>query len=156
MLNFATRLTYAGLALLAHLSTVEAAPCSEPNSISRVRNRAPSGSYEYVVFNFIKPTTVPNYTVTSVSPPFVQDPSGQTITIAGSTFKEIRFSNVVWTCSIEEIFNLPKQAIQGIGRTGQFEGEITYVVGAGSSSRFIDSYSYDAGGIRKIVMRYRK
>jgi hypothetical protein len=154
--NFAVGFACASLAALAGLNAAEAAPCSEPNSIARVRNRAPSGAYEYVVFNFIKPPTVPNFAVKTVTPPFIQDGSGQTITIAGAKFKEIRFSGVVWTCSIEEIFNVPKQAIKGIASTGQFEGVITYVVGAGSSSQFIDSYSYDAGSTRKIVMRFRK
>jgi hypothetical protein len=156
MPKLACALISAGLAMFAAASAAGAATCSDPNSISKVRNRVPSGPYEYVVFNFIKPPTVPSYTVKRVSPLFIQDGSGNPVTIAGSKFREIRFTGVVWTCSINEIFNLPKQAIKGIASTGQFEGIITYVAGYRNASRFVDSYSYDAGSIRKIVLRFRK
>jgi hypothetical protein len=142
--------------LLGLAETAVAAPCSEANSIAKVRNRAPAGTYEYVIFNFVKPPNLPNFTVKTVSPPFIEDPSGKTITVAGSKFKEVRFDSVVWTCEIAESLNLPKRAIKGIKRTGQFEGVITYVVGIRGRSKFAGSYSYDAGAVAKIVLKVRK
>lgn len=142
--------------LLGSAGSASAAPCGEPSAIAKVRNRAPSGPYEYVVFDFIKPPTLPSFTVKIVSPPFIEDPSGNPVTIAGGKFREVRFDGVVWTCKIAEVFALPKRSIKGIRRTGQFEGVITYVVGVRRQSKFTGSYSYDAGSIRKIVLRVRK
>ena len=146
----------AGLALAAGIASATAAPCDEPNAIAKVRNRAPAGAYEYVVFDFIKPPAAPNFSVTTVSPPFTEDPSDRPITIAGARFKQIRFDSVVWTCEIAEAFALPRRAIKGIARTGQFEGVISYVVGYRRASRFAGYYSYDAGRYLKIVLKFRK
>ena len=133
----------------------EADPCVEANSIARVRNRT-NAPYEYLVFNFIKPPTVPSYSVATATPPFIQDGSGLPVTVTGDRFKRVRFEGVVWTCSIEEIFVVPRQAIKDVKSTGQFEGIIEYVVGYGGASRYLDTYTYDAGAVRKIVLRFQK
>jgi hypothetical protein len=151
-----TRLAAASLALfLGAAASAEADPCTEANSISRVRNRT-NAPYEYLVFNFVKPPTLPSYSVTTATPPFIQDPSGEPVTVNGDRFKRVRFEGVVWTCSIEEIFVVPRQAIKDVKNTGQFEGIIEYVVGYGGASQYLNTYTYDAGGIRKIVLRFRK
>jgi hypothetical protein len=131
-----------------------AAPCTDPGSIKRVKNTR-IGNYEYVVFDYVLPGT-PTYTVTSATPPFTQDPSGNPVTVAGSKFREIRFDSVVWTCSINETFSLPKLAIRGIGQTSQFEGIVSYVVGYRNASKYVTSYSYDAGSIKKVVMKFKR
>lgn len=142
---------FVALPALAH-----AAACGPSGSIVRVKNTS-IGAFEYVVFKFHKPPVTPSYTVTAVTPPFIEDPSGNTITVAGSKFTQVRFDSVFWTCAIAQNFVLPKSAIKGIKRTGQFEGVVTYVIGRRASSHFISSYSYNSGpGYRTIVIKFKK
>lgn len=129
-------------------------PCGAPGSIKRVTNTH-LGNYEYVVFDVRRPPN-PNYSVTTVMPPFTADGSGDPVPVAGNKFIQIRFMGVMWTCGINEVFSLPKTAIKGIGKTGQFEGTVTYVVGYRTASTYLGSYYYDVGSIRKVVMRFRR
>jgi hypothetical protein len=153
MTRFPTLLAAAFLALPA---AAHAAACGPANSIVSVRNSS-IGAFEYVVFKFHKPPTVPAYTVKAVSPPFIEDPSGNTIVVAGSKFTEVRFDSVYWFCTIAQNFHLPKTAIKGIKRTGQFEGVISYVIGRRASSHYISNYSFDSGpGYRSIVIKFKK
>lgn len=141
--------------LLILASTASAAPCTSPRSILRVRN-IHMGNYEYVVFDYRRPPN-PQYAVTAVTgPTFIQDGSGDPITVAGNRFRQIRFTSVFWTCKISENFSLPDLAIKGIKGTGQFEGVVTYVVGYRSASTYLNTYHYDVGPIRKVVMRFRR
>ena len=147
-------LTAAALTVLP--AAANAAACGPSNSIVRVKNTA-IGAFEYVVFKFHKPPTVPSYSVTAVTPPFTEDPSGNPVTVAGSKFTEVRFDGVFWTCTIAENFSLPKTALKGIKRTGQFEGVVTYVIGRRASSHYISNYSYNSGpGYRSIVIKFKK
>jgi hypothetical protein len=153
MTRFSALLAAAFLALPA---AANAAACGPSGSIVRVKNTS-IGAFEYVVFKFHKPPTVPAYTVTAVMPPFTEDPSGNTIIVAGSKFTQVRFDGVFWTCAIAQNFVLPRTAIKGIKRTGQFEGVVSYVIGRRASSHYISNYSYDSGpGYRTIVIKYRK
>jgi hypothetical protein len=148
--------TLLGAAFLALPAAAHAAACGPANSIVSVRNSS-IGAFEYVVFKFHKPPTVPTYTVKAVSPPFIEDPSGNTIIVAGSKFTEVRFDSVYWFCTIAQNFHLPKTAIKGIKRTGQFEGVISYVIGRRASSHYISNYSFDSGpGYRSIVIKFKK
>jgi hypothetical protein len=156
MPKFWSTIAAASVASLFAISQAAAAPCTEANSIAKIRNRAPAGPYEYVIFDFVKPPNLPNFTVTTVHPPFTEDPSGNPVTIAGKKFKRVQFQGVVWTCSIKESFNLPRTAIKGIKSTEQFEGYISYVIGIRKASKFDGSYSYSAGSVTKIVVRVRK
>jgi hypothetical protein len=133
-----------------------AAPCNAANSIAKIKNTS-SGNFEYVVFDFIKPPTLPNYSVTTAVPPFVHDASGNIITVNGSKFKKVRFQGVVWTCSIQEALTLPKTAIKDIKNIGQFEGVITYAIGYRASSLYQGTYSYNgSASVRKIVLKFKK
>jgi hypothetical protein len=133
-----------------------AAACNEPGSIVRVRNTV-QGQNEYVIFKFHKPPTVPSYTVKGVSPPFTEDGSGDTVTVGGAKFTEVRFTGVVWTCSIDEQLHLPRPAIVDIKSIGQFEGIIAYIVGRKAQAKYISNYSYDSGpGFRSIVVHFRR
>jgi hypothetical protein len=153
MTRFSALLAAAFIALPA---AANAAACGPSGSIVRVKNTS-IGAFEYVVFKFHKPPTVPAYTVTAVTPPFIEDPSGNTITVAGSKFTQVRFDSVFWTCTIAQNFVLPRTAIKGIKRTGQFEGVVSYVIGRRASSHYISNYSYNSGpGYRTIVIKYRK
>jgi hypothetical protein len=131
-----------------------AAPCTEANSIAKIRNTA-HGGYEYVVFNFVKPAS-PHYTVTRENPPFTIDPSGEPVTVKGAKFRVIKFRQVVWTCEIKQAFTLPRRAVKDIKSLEQFEGYITFVVGYGVAARYRGAYSYDAGPYTKIVLRFRR
>jgi len=131
-----------------------ASPCGAPGSIKRITN-TPMGNYEYVVFDVRRPPN-PHYSVATVTPPFTADGSGDTVTIAGNKFKQIRFTGVMWTCSINQVFSLPQTAIKGIKSTGQWEGVVTYVIGYRSASLYLNTYYYDVGSIRKVVMRFKR
>lgn len=148
-------LIVAALGVLLILASVNfSAPCTAANSIKSVKNTS-IGNYEYVVFNLVKPVTA-TFTVTTATPPFEEDPSGDPVTVAGSKFRQIRLDIVFWTCEIDENFSLPRTAIKGIGKTSQFEGVVSYVVGYRNASKFVSAYSYDAGSIKKVVMRFKK
>jgi hypothetical protein len=140
--------------LLILANAAFAAPCAGAGSIRRVRNTA-IGNYEYVVFDYVPPPAA-QYTVTTVTPPFIEDEGGDTGPVNGNKFKQIRFHALNWTCTINQSFSLPKTAIKGIKRTGQFEAVITYVVGYRTASTYLGSYSYPVGSIRKVVMRFRR
>lgn len=147
----------AGLFLSTGLAAAQVGPCNEPNSIAKVRNRAPAGPYEYVVFDYVKPPTLPQLTIRRARPPFIEDGSGNTITVRGSKFTEVRFDGVFWTCIIKQSISVPKRGVKDVKRTGQFEAIVSFVIGIGRASQFAGSYSYDAGPrIRKIVVRVRK
>jgi hypothetical protein len=122
-----------------------AAPCNAPNSIAKIKNTS-IGMYEYVVFDFIRPPTLPNYSVSTHSGTFIQDASGNTVTVTGSHFKQVQFRGVVWTCSIQEVLTLPRTAIKGIKNVGQFEGVITYGVGYRAGSLYMGTYNFNGGG----------
>ncbi|MGB7069716.1 MAG: hypothetical protein WBD22_09500 [Pyrinomonadaceae bacterium] len=128
--------------------------CTDPGSIRRIRNTS-IGNHEYVVIDVFTPPN-PNYSVSTVSPPFIEDPSGNPVNINGSKFKKIRFEGVVWTCQIREEFTLPRTAIKDIENISQFEGIVEIVVGYRNASRYRSTYYYDVGSIRKVVMKFRK
>jgi hypothetical protein len=143
-------------AFIALPAAANAAACGPANSIISVRNTS-AGAFEYVIFKFHKPPTVPTYIVKAVTPPFTEDPSGNPVNVAGSKFTEVTFRSVYWMCSIAENFHLPKTAIKGIKQTGQFEGVVSYVIGRRASSHYISNYSYNSGpGFRSIVIKYKK
>lgn len=147
---------FALLAVLSCVETAQAAPCTEPGSIARVRNTV-KGHYEYVIFTLRKPPNRPAFEVQAVLPPFVEDGSGKELAIAGSSFTEVKFRNVFWMCSIAEHFTLPSLAVTDIKRTGQFEGIVTYVIGTNRAAHFVAVYSYNARpGYRNVVVKFRR
>ena len=145
----------AAFACLFTVSQAAAAPCTEANSIAKIRNTA-HGGYEYVVFDFIKPPALPAFVVETGKPPFTMDPSGEPVAVKGAKFRVIKFRNIGWMCDIREAFTLPRRAVKDIKKLEQFEGYITYVVGYGAAARFRGAYSYDAGPYTKIVLRFRR
>lgn len=147
------------IAALASSSSVLAqsafsTPCGAPGSIERITNTH-IGNYEYVVFDVRRPPN-PHYLVTTVMPPFTQDGSGDSVSVSGNKFKQIRFTGVMWMCGINHVLYLPQTAIKGIKSTGQWEGVVTYVVGYRTASTYLGTYYYDVGTIRKVVMQFRR
>jgi hypothetical protein len=132
--------------------------CNAAGSILSVKNTT-SGKYEYVTFRVKKPLQANyGYSITTVSgSTFVEDPSGDTITVTGSRFKKIRFRGVYWTCQINEILSLPKFIIKDIKRIKQYEGIVEYVVGyRNPPAKFLGSYSVNSSTVRSVVMVFRR
>jgi hypothetical protein len=129
-------------------------PCKESGSIKRVKNRR-IGKYEYVIFDLIKPD-IAKYSVKTKKPPFTDYSGDETYKIKGRKFKVIEFRNLNWGCQTRESYSLPKLAIKGVKQLWVFEGIAEFVVGYRRRSRYIATYSYDAGSIRKVVMKFRR
>ena len=126
--------------------------CTEAGSIKRMKNTK-IGRNEYVVFDIIKPNE-PTYAVETRKPPFTDYQGEETYKIAGKKFKVIVFKSLNWMCNTRERFRLPRRAIKGIKRLYAFEGIAEYVVGY--NTRYVATYHYDVGSIRKVVMKFRK
>ena len=147
-------LGFSSFAVFLLSADISAQFCSEPGSIRRVRNTT-AGNVEFVVFDVFLPPN-PNYAVSAASSPFVHGSSGEPVNIKGGRFRKIRFEGVVWTCRTREMLTLPRSAIKDVKNLEQFEGIIEWVVGYRSSARYLTTYYYDVGSIRKVVMKFRK
>lgn len=128
--------------------------CNTAGSLVSVK-KTKSGHTEYVIFTIKKPTNVKT-TVSNATPPFIEDASGNTLTIQGCKYKQLVLNGVDWTCTIHEYLSNATSLIRQVKRTGQFEGVISYVVGykCNPASKFV-FYSYSAGAYMKYVMRFR-
>lgn len=142
------------LGLFIAVPAANAKPCSEPFSIRRVTN-ASGPRVETVVFDINGSPNRP-YMVKTAHPPFIADPSGLPVPVAGSRFKEITFRNVAWTCTIREQLSLPRRAVKDVKKLGQFEGVVDYVVGYRASSAFLGTHAHRVGSNWRVVMRFRK
>jgi hypothetical protein len=147
-------ISFSVLAIFVFSANTFAQFCTEPGSIRRVRNTS-IGSNEYVVFDVFMPPD-PQYSTSAVSPPFSGGSSGEPVTVRGGRFRKIRFDSVVWTCRIQELLTLPRSAVKDVKNLEQFEGIVEYVVGYRKTARYITTYHYDVGSIRKVVMKFRK
>lgn len=137
-------------------SPTQAAVCNSAGSITSVINTSPAGQYEYVIFDIKKNPVLP-YTVTSVNPPFIADPSGNTVSVNGNKFKQIQFNNVTWMCTIPQGLTLPKTQVKDVKRLGQFEGIVTYIVGYQAANKYVTTYHYAVNSSRtKVVMKFKK
>ena len=130
-----------------------AANCNTPNSIIKVSNSA-SGRFEYVKFKFKKPPSAPAFTVTNVLPPFTEDPSGNAVTVPGSYWTQVRFDNVEWMCTIPKFIKI-KPAVKAVKSIGQFEGQITYVIGRSAASHYLSTHTINAGAFTIIRVKLR-
>jgi len=122
-----------------------------------VKNRS-AGRVEYVIFDIKKPEdgATPDYAVETASPPFTDYSGEETYKIAGGKFKRIVFRSVYWMCEIPERYRLPTTAVKGIKLLSSFEGIVEFAVGYRARSRYVATYSYDAGSVTKVVMKFRK
>ena len=132
----------------------QGAQCVDANTLARYKNTK-VGLYEYAVFIFNRPTGF-TYSVNSVSPPFDFDPSGEIITVSGSKFRQITFSNVVWMCvSANNVHIIPGRKINGLKMIQQFEGKVSLVVGYRSNVSYRGTYTYNSGNYKYVVMKFR-
>ena len=142
------------LLLIVAPSFALAANCNEPNSIISVSNSASSG-FEYVTFKFKTPPALPQYVVTNVVPPFIQDGSGATVTVPGKHWTQVKFEQMTWTCSTRQLLSLPKAAIKAVKNIGQFEGQIVYVIGRSKASHFISTKAIKTNGYTLIKIKFK-
>lgn len=126
--------------------------CSEPGSILRV-SKSRIGSYEYVVFRVMMPPD-PAYTVTTASPPFTEDPSGNPVSIPGPSYKSVKFTGVNWMCTIPQYFS-PTRTVRRVRKISQFEGQVEYIIGYRPGWKYAGNYTYDVGSVRRVVVRFR-
>ena len=150
-------ITTIALGVLLILSSLAyAQPCTDPGSILSVTNSS-AGRYEYVTFRLKRPLNSGyGYSVSTVTGPFTEQPSGNPATITGPKYKRIRFKGITWMCEIAENFSLPKTALKAIKKLEQHEGIVVYVVGYRSASTYISTSSTNAGSIRKVTMKFKK
>lgn len=141
-------------AFFALTSAAQAGFCTAPHSIRRVRALAAPGA-DLVVFDVNGSPNRP-FTVKTAHPPFLQDPSGLPVHVAGARFKEITFSNVAWMCTIRRHLPLPLRAVRDVEKLGQFEGIVAYVVGYRAGSAYLGTHSHRVGANWRVVMRFRR
>jgi len=139
---------------MAASTAAQAAHCTAPHSIKRVKNTS-YGHYEKVIFDIVASPNRP-YSVSTGKRPFIADPSGLPVSVKGARFKKIRFTDVFWMCSIRQTLSLPKTAVKDVKRLGQFEGVVEYVVGYRKASRYLTTYAYPVGSNWKVVMKFKK
>lgn len=153
------KLTIIGLSLafvVLFANNILSAPCSSAGSIVRVKN-INTTNYEYVEFKLKRPLNSGySYGVTTVSPPFIEDPSGNTVVVSGKKFKKIKFNSITWTCTITQNISLPNIAIKGIKKLSQFEGIVEYVIGYRKTSSYISTTWWNSGSYRIVRMKFKK
>ncbi len=142
------------LLLLSTASSAFAANCTAPNSITTVRN-VHRGQREYVDFYVKAPMTGTVSVVSASGPNFVEDGSGNTITVAGNRWTEVKFASMYWTCSTLTSFVLPKHFIKDIKNIGQFEGQIAYVIGRHNGHYLGQAWTV-RGGQKRLRLKYSR
>ena len=131
-----------------------AANCNTANSIISVTN-SKVGGFEFVTFKFKKTPALPQFSVTNVVPPFIQDGSGNTIIVAGARWTQVKFQQVEWICSTQQFLALPKPAVKAVKNIGQFEGQIVYVIGRSAASHYITTQTINAGAFTIIRIKLK-
>lgn len=126
--------------------------CNESNALLSVRKRKTEDT-EYVIFTLQNPVTA-THTISAATPPFTQDPSGQTIHVSGCRYKKVSFRDIVWTCKVNEIIG-NTYLVRQVKNIAQFEGHIDYVIGYRCSARSVINYQYTIGNLTKLVVRLR-
>lgn len=82
---------------------------------------------------------LPNWDVRLAAPPFIADPSGKTVKVAGHAFLAVRLTNA----DAHTFFAGPTRFsppgtpnVTEIVRTGDFEGHVSHVIGLENARRF--------------------
>jgi len=130
-----------------------AAPCSEANSLTKLRNYK-SGAYEYVEFWIKAPFSGALSVTAPTSGKFVEDGSGNPISVAGNRWTAVKLTNMAWMCSTQTVISVPRTRIKAIRRISQFEGAIEYVIGRRNGPAPLMT-SATIGGQKRIRFRFR-
>ncbi|MGH2512300.1 MAG: AMIN-like domain-containing (lipo)protein [Candidatus Limnocylindrales bacterium] len=110
-------------------TTVLPATTSAVTQITDVRVGSHPG-YDRIVFEFAGPGR-PQLTVAVASPPFVQDASGQPVTVAGRTFLTLKLYDASGypTYAGPDSFSPGYPALTALVNNGDFEGYVSWVAG---------------------------
>jgi hypothetical protein len=109
------------------------APSVPPVAIQIDTRTAEHADYDRIVFDF--EDNVPGYVVEYVDPPIIADPSGNEVEIDGEAFLQVRFLGAqahdeAGNTTIDELEISPGlTTIVEAERTGDFEGQVTWVLG---------------------------
>ena len=144
--------TIAAVLLSAFNSTAQSSFCNEENSLISIRNKI-NGDTEELIFTFKQPAGF-DITQKAVKPPFT-DYGGDKVKVKGSTFREIHFQLVAWTCETHNYTSFTS-LIAGMKETERFEGYITYVVGLNKGVSFQKQYTLNDSKYRKVIFRFRR
>jgi hypothetical protein len=137
---------------LATASAAAAGTCASQNSIIKVSNTR-VGLRELVKFQVKAPLTG-SFAITAGSgPTFIQDGSGNPVSVRGNRWTDVVFRNMDWMCSARTRFALPKPVVKDIKNIGQFEGQIEYVIGR-RNGHYLGHAVSTAGGITTITLKY--
>ena len=147
-------LSFAFLLLTIAAANAYSEPCTEAGSIRRVR-KSVSGTFEYLMFEFIKPAS-PTLNIRIEHPPFYTDESGDRVSVRGKYFRVITFHGVVWTCDIRENVKVKTTAIMDVKNIGQFEGDVAYVIGFRKKNAFVSSYVREDAKYKRYYIKFKK
>jgi hypothetical protein len=140
------------LAAMTLPMAAHAANCSDPNSVTKVTNRRAAG-FEYVDF-FVKAPFTGTVSVTAAaSGTFTEDPSGDSITVAGNKWTEVKFRGMFWMCNVVNSFSVPKPIIKGVKSTGQLEGHVDYAIGR-KNGHYLGVTTTTIGGQKRVTLKF--
>ena len=147
------KLSIATLAFLLGISAPAlAGQCSTQNSIISASNSR-VGLRELVRFKIKAPLTGTVSVTAGNGPTFIEDGSGNPVTVHGNRWTDVVFSGMDWMCSARTHFRLPKPVIKDIKLIGQFEGRIEYVVGR-RNGHYLGKTQTTANGVTTITLKY--
>jgi hypothetical protein len=150
MKNRSTAFLILAISMLS-ATQANAANCNTAGSMTQVKNFK-IGTKEYVEFKIKSPATYTK-TITAVTGPFTQDPSGNPVTVNGALFTQVRFQSIDWTCTIPRIFT-PKPVVKDVKSIEQFEGYVTYVIGRSALTHYLGVNDVPCGGYRCIRVKF--
>ena len=151
--RFTILTAFAAVLLFAGISQAQLQRCTEAGSIKQV-TKTRSGSHELVTFDVL--TATPDYTVRNAKPPFSEYGEDKHIKIKGKAFKSIVFKGVNWTCKIGENFSTATSTVTAVKSIEQFEGQVEYIIGYSSRSKFVGTAITGKGNSRKITLKFRR
>lgn len=127
--------------------------CDESGSIVSVRTTHDHRT-ESVVFRVF--ATDPQFTVSTVRPPFYLGESDQKVTVKGVSHRAIQFNGIIWTCVIEGIRIRPRIHLAAVKNTYQFEGDVVYTVGLKRGVRYKGVTTRRIGDHTEVEFRFGK
>lgn len=140
--------------ILTILSTTPtlAAVCTSSNAIIKVENQK-IGVREVVDFYIRTPFAGVFMVTAAPNGNFIQDGSGNPVSVAGNRWTDVKFRNMNWMCSSSTIFSLPKPIVKDIKNIGQFEGQIEYVIGR-RNGHYLGQTMTTAGSMKRLRLKF--
>ena len=127
--------------------------CTEENSIKRV-SKSRAGNFEYVTFDV--GADAPEYSVKNAKRPFQRYAEEKYLRIKGNYFKSIVFRGVYWTCEIGQSLRAATSQVMDVKNIEQFEGQVEYIIGYRTKSKYVGVSMTGTGSKRQIVLKFKK